>query len=260
MTQVMIPGKIRTTGPAKKNIDSMERLDKLIASQGTYSRREVQNLIKNSRVTVNGIIVRDRGCHIDPDCDSVCIDNERLIIERFVYLMLNKPLGVVSATNDPHNRTVVDLAPEKYRKRNLFPAGRLDMTTTGFVLLTDDGDFAHEILSPKNHVEKTYEAVLAGPLSDRQLAMVSEGITLGNGEECLPAKVRILTTEPDTVVEVKICEGKYHQIRRMFAAAGNGVVGLKRTAMGKLRLDESLEPGKCRLLTPDEVSLIKDKN
>lgn len=236
----------------------MERLDKLISSQGAYSRREAQDMIKNSRVSVNGITVRDRGAHIDPVKDSVMIDGKPFTVEKFVYIMLNKPLGVVSATNDRVNKTVVDLAPEEYRKRNLFPAGRLDMTTTGFVLLTDDGDFAHEILSPKNHVEKTYEATLAERVTEKQLKMVEEGIVLGNGEKCMPAVVRVLSNTENPVVEIKICEGKYHQIKRMFAAAGNGVIGLKRTRMGSLPLDESLNEGECRLLSPDEVALIKN--
>ena len=174
--------------------------------------------------------------------------------------MLNKPKGVVSATNDRSQKTVIDLVPDEFRKRNLFPAGRLDMTTTGFVLITDDGDFAHRILSPKNHIEKTYEARLAEKVSDEQLETVADGIVLKDGTECLPAKLRVLEDGDNPLVEIKICEGKYHQIKRMFAAAGNGVVELKRVKMGELPLDDTLPEGQCRKLSEAEVALIEKRN
>ena len=234
-----------------------QRLDKLISSQGVYSRKEAQQLIKDGLVCVDGIQVRDRGAHVDPDGCYVTVDGKPFKLERFVYLMLNKPKGVVSATNDRSQKTVVDLAPEELKGRNLFPAGRLDMTTTGFVLLTDDGDFAHRILSPKNHIEKTYEARLAEAVTDEQLKAVAEGITLGDGTECLPAKLRVLEAGDSPLVEIKICEGKYHQIKRMFAAAGNGVIELKRTQMGSLPLDPELPEGQCRRLTEDEIKQIE---
>lgn len=236
----------------------LQRLDKIIASRTLYSRREVQDLIKKGLVKVNGISVRDRGAKIDDETDSVSVNGETLKNERFVYLMLNKPKGVVSATNDPKTKTVIDLVPDEYRGRNLFPAGRLDITTTGFVLITDDGDFAHRILSPKNHIEKTYEARLAEGVTERQLDEVAHGITLKDGTECLPAKLRVLEQGENPLVEIKICEGKYHQIKRMFAAAGNGVIELKRTKMGGLPLDSSLNEGECRPLTPKEVELVEN--
>ena len=235
-----------------------QRLDKLISSQGTYTRKQAQQLIKDGLVKVDGITVRDRGFHIDPDVNSVILDGKEFAVEKFVYLMLNKPKGVVSATNDRSQKTVVDLVPDELKKRNLFPAGRLDMTTTGFVLITDDGDFAHRILSPKNHIEKTYEARLAESVTEEQLRMVADGIVLKDGTECLPAKLKILEDGDSPLVEIKICEGKYHQIKRMFAAAGNGVIELKRTKMGKLSLDEALPEGECRRLTEAEVALIAE--
>lgn len=233
------------------------RLDKLISSQGLYNRKQAQQLIKEGSVKVDGITVRDRGVHIDPEVNCVAVKGEPFVVEKFVYLMLNKPKGVVSATNDPKVKTVIDLVPEEYKNRNLFPAGRLDITTTGFVLITDDGDFAHRILSPKNHIEKTYEARLAEAVTDEQLKKVADGIVLGDGTECMPAKLRVLENTGKPLVEIKICEGKYHQIKRMFAAAGNGVVELKRTRMGKLDLDDSLPEGECRKLSEDEVKLIE---
>lgn len=238
----------------------LQRLDKLISSQGTYTRKEAQQFIKDGLVKVDGITIRDRGFHIDPDISTVLLGGKEFFVEKFVYLMLNKPKGVVSATNDRSQKTVVDLVPDELKKRNLFPAGRLDMTTTGFVLITDDGDFAHRILSPKNHIEKTYEARLAEPVSEEQLKMVAEGIVLGDGTECLPAKLRRLEDGENPLVEIKICEGKYHQIKRMFAAAGNGVIELKRTKMGKLPLDENLPEGECRRLSQEEVMLINSRS
>lgn len=235
-----------------------QRLDKLISSQGSYTRKQAQQLIKDGLVKVDGITVRDRGFHIDPEVNSVILDGKEFAVEKFVYLMLNKPKGVVSATNDRSQKTVVDLVPDELKKRNLFPAGRLDMTTTGFVLITDDGDFAHRILSPKNHIEKTYEARLAESVTEEQLRMVADGIVLKDGTECLPAKLKILEGGDNPLVEIKICEGKYHQIKRMFAAAGNGVIELKRTKMGNLSLDEDLAEGECRRLNEAEVALIAE--
>lgn len=236
-----------------------QRLDKLISSQGGYTRKQAQQLIKDGLVRVDGIPVRDRGAHVDPEQVAVEVNGKPFALERFVYLMLNKPKGVVCATNDRNVKTVVDLAPPELKGRNLFPAGRLDMTTTGFVLLTDDGDFAHRILSPKNHIEKTYEARLAEKTDSDQLKRVAEGIVLGDGTECMPAKLKVLEDGENPLVEIKICEGKYHQIKRMFAAAGNGVIELKRTEMGGLRLDPTLDEGECKRLNEEDIRLIEMK-
>ncbi len=236
----------------------LQRLDKIIASQGKYSRKEVQELIKSGAVKVNGITVRDRGAKSDDEKDVISVNGEKLDFQRFVYIMLNKPKGVVSATNDRNEKTVIDLVPKEYKGRNLFPAGRLDITTTGFVLITDDGDFAHKILSPKNHIEKTYEARLAERVTDEQIKKVCDGIELKDGTKCLSAKVSVIENTDEPLVEIKICEGKYHQIKRMFAAAGNGVIGLKRTQMGGLMLDPSLKEGECRLLAAHEVQMIEN--
>lgn len=234
-----------------------QRLDKLIASQSVFSRKEVQKLIKDAAVKVDGITVRDRGLHVDADKAHITVNSEEFSVKKYIYIMLNKPKGVVSASTDRNAETVIDLVPEEYSRRGLFPAGRLDMTTTGFVLITDDGDFAHRILSPKNHIEKTYEARLAEPISDEAMSFVADGITLKDGTECLPAKLRRLEDGEHPLIEIKICEGKYHQIKRMFAASGNEVIELKRTAMGKVQLDTSLGEGKCRLLSEKEVELIE---
>ena len=221
------------------------RLDKTIASQGTYSRKEVKELLRKSRVTVNGTVVKDPGTNVNPEEVEIAIDGTLLSYQEHVYLMLNKPKGVVSATEDRSQKTVLDLVPEDLYRPGLFPAGRLDRDTTGFILLTDDGDFAHRILSPKNHIRKTYVALLDHPLSPEDIAVLEEGVLLGDGTECLPAEIELLG---DTMVQISICEGKYHQIKRMFAARGNEVKELMRTHMGALELDPDLEEGQCRPL------------
>ena len=234
----------------------MERLDKIIANSGTLSRKEVHRLIKSGAVSVNGITTKDRGFCIDPETAEIKINGQSVSLEKYVYIMLNKPEGVVSATKDPTEKTVVDLVPAELKKKNLFPAGRLDRNTTGFVLITDNGDFAHKILSPKNHIEKTYEARLAERIDEESLKKVAEGITLGDGTECLPAKVKVLEDGENPLIEIKICEGKYHQIKRMFAAVGNAVIELTRDKRGQLPLDENLAPGECKILSKEEVELI----
>jgi len=234
----------------------LQRLDKLI-STGKYSRSEAQNLIKKGSVRVNGIIVRDRGAKVDDEKDIISVNGENIDTDKFIYLMLNKPKGYVSATDDPKQKTVIELVPDEYMRKNLFPAGRLDITTTGFVLITNDGDFAHRILSPKNHIEKTYEAKLAEAVNDKMLEEVSKGIELKDGTICKPAKLKVIEYGDNPVVEIKIVEGKYHQIKRMFAAAGNGVIELKRTKMGNVSLDNSLEEGEVRPLTNEELQQIE---
>lgn len=234
----------------------MERLDKIIASQGKYSRSEVKKLVKGGRISLDGCPVKASDVKVDPQKSVIEIDGEKLFYQKHVYIMLNKPKGVISASNDKSEKTVVDLVPPSLFREGLFPAGRLDADTTGFVLITDDGDFAHRILSPKNHIMKTYHATLAHEISERDIERFKEGLTLGDGTKCLEAFVRQLE---GNVAEVKICEGKYHQVKRMFASVGNKVLELKRVRMGELPLDESLMPGECRPLTEAELTLITQK-
>lgn len=233
----------------------MERLDKIIASQGKHSRSEVKKLVKAGLVTLNGKAVKASDIKCDADRDIIIVDGERLSYKKHLYIMLNKPKGVISATEDPTQKTVIDLVPPQLKRQGLFPAGRLDGDTTGFVLITDDGDFAHRILSPKNHIMKTYHATLARPLTDEDIVKFKEGLTLGDGTRCLEAYVRMLP-ENDNVAEVKICEGKYHQVKRMFASTGNRVLELKRVKMGELPLDPSLAQGECRELTAEELAQV----
>lgn len=236
----------------------MERLDKIIASQGKYSRSEVKKLVKAGLVRVNGAVAKASDIKCDVSTDEITVDGVSLNYKKHIYIMLNKPRGVISATEDPTQKTVIDLVPPELKRAGLFPAGRLDGDTTGFVLITDDGDFAHRILSPKNHIMKTYHATLKRALTDEDIAAFKQGLTLGDGTKCLEAQVRMLPCKQCTA-EVIICEGKYHQVKRMFASLGNKVLELKRVKMGELPLDEELAEGECRELTDSEVRLVSSK-
>ena len=235
----------------------MERLDKIWASQGTLSRRDVKEIMKKGRVSVNGTVVKDSSIKVDIYKDEVCLDGEKIALKKHIYIMMNKPQGVVSASEGEKEETVVDLVPDEFYRKGLFPAGRLDKDTTGFVLITDDGDFAHKILSPKNHIFKTYLARLDHELSESDIRMLENGITLGDGTILKEAKVEIVEQSDTPLVKIMICEGKYHQVKRMFAAAGNRVVALHRSKMGELELDSALNPGECREITPEELQKIQ---
>lgn len=237
---------------------SVERIDKLIASQSTLSRAEVKKLVKSNLVRVNGQAVKRSEEKFETSNIKIEINGNTLDFKQNIYIMLNKPKGVVSATRDPKAKTVVDLVPQKLFRNGLFPAGRLDSDTTGFVIITDDGDFAHRILSPKNHIKKTYEAILAQPLLESDIKRLEQGIELADGTKCMSAQVEVIETSPNTIARIKICEGKYHQIKRMFAAVGNNVMELRRTAMGNMKLDHLLLPGECRELTIEELKLIEN--
>lgn len=237
---------------------SVERIDKIIASQGTLSRTEVKKLIRASLVRVNGQAVKKAEDKFETSDIIIEIDGVLQTYKKNIYIMLNKPNGVVSASRDPKAKTVVDLVPKQMQRKGLFPAGRLDADTTGFVLITDDGDFAHRVLSPKNRVEKTYKATLANPLSSVDIKRIEEGIELADGTRCLGAKISVVETSPKTIAQIKICEGKYHQVKRMFAAVGNNVEELERTAIGNVALDPKLLLGECRELTKDELKSIEN--
>lgn len=237
----------------------MERLDKLLCSQGTLTRSEAGRLVRGGRVTVDGVVCRDPARKLDGEKQAVTVDGRALGYARYVYLMLNKPSGILCVSRDPKAKTVIDLLPTEYRRRGLFPAGRLDKDTHGLVLITDDGEFAHELLSPRHHVPKRYRARLDKPLSAEAAQAFRDGPTLEDGTKCLPAEVTVLEEGDTPLVEVVIYEGKFHQIKRMFAAVGCLVIWLKRYAMGGLDLDENLREGQCRPLTIVEKSSILTK-
>ncbi|MBQ4613287.1 MAG: rRNA pseudouridine synthase [Clostridia bacterium] len=237
----------------------MERLDKLLCSQGTLTRSEAGRLVRGGRVTVDGVVCRDPSRKLDGEKQAVTVDGRSLGYARHVYLMLNKPSGILCVSRDPKAKTVIDLLPTEYRRRGLFPAGRLDKDTHGLVLITDDGDFAHELLSPRHHVPKRYRARLDRPLSAAAAQAFCDGPTLEDGTKCLPAEVTVIEEGDTPLVEVIIYEGKFHQIKCMFAAVGCLVIWLKRYAMGGLDLDENLREGQCRPLTAAEKTSILPK-
>ncbi len=235
----------------------MERLDKFLSLALKISRSEAKAIVRKQKLTVNSERITDSDFRIDPQKDTVSLNGKCLIYKKHIYIMLNKPRGVISASDDKSAKTVIDLVPPELKRKGLFPAGRLDADTVGFVLITDDGDFAHRILSPKKHVEKTYEAKLAHTLSDGDIENFRSGLTLSDGTRCLEAKVRMLSQSPP-LAEVIIHEGKYHQVKRMFAAIGNRVLELKRIKIGGLSLDPKLKDGQCREITADELKLIEN--
>lgn len=230
----------------------MERLDKFLCSQSNLTRSEAGRAIRSGRVTVDGAVCRQAAQKINPDTQTVAVDGKAVGYAEYVYWMLNKPAGILCVSRDPKAPTVVDLLPPDARRKGLFPAGRLDKDTHGMVLITDDGDFAHRMLSPRHHIPKTYHARLDKPMPLDTPQRFAAGITLGDGEECKPAQVRLLEEGEAPLVEIVLVEGKYHQIKRMFATVGCHVDWLKRVKMGGLSLDESLAEGECRLLTPAE--------
>lgn len=236
----------------------MERIDKVLASQGALSRREVKEIIKSGTIKVNGSVISNPAFKLDCENDAVELDGQPLRLTKYIYIMLNKPQGVVSASKSEDDVTVVSLVPDALRRKGLFPAGRLDKDTTGFVLITDDGDFAHRILSPKNHIFKTYEARLEHPLGEAEQKMLRDGITLSDGTHLKKSSVKVLESGDNPLVQIKICEGKYHQVKRMFAAVGNRVLKLHRTKMGGLELDKGLGEGECREISVEELKKITE--
>lgn len=232
----------------------MERIDKVISVALNVSRNDAKALIRKKLVTVNGAVISDIGTKIDEKSDELFCDGKRISYNKFVYIMMNKPKGVISASEGGHEKTVVDILPDAMKRKNLFPAGRLDKDTTGFMLITDDGDFAHRILSPKNHIPKTYIATLDRPFNDGVIKAFEKGIELKN-DSCMPAKISAVD-ESHRIARVTIKQGMYHQIKRMFAKFGLNVVELERIKMGALALDQSLDFGECRYITQEELDLI----
>lgn len=233
------------------------RLDKLISDCGIASRKEIKQMIKSGRVEINGVVAVSPEQKLDPAVSRVSVDGEELGYAKFRYYMLNKPAGVLSVTEDRKQKTVLDLLTAEMQKMGLFPVGRLDKDTTGLLLLTNDGDFAHWVISPKSGIVKTYRAVTEGTVSADDIAAFKEGITLADGTKCLPAE---LIPQPDGSCIVKVMEGKYHQVKRMLAACGKPVIELSRLAIGSVELDSSLKSGDFRPLSEDELCrLMKQK-
>ena len=231
----------------------MERLDKLLSNTGRWSRREVKLLIRAGRAAVDGRVVTQPEAKFDPDA-CVTVDGEALVCGKRLYLMLHKPAGYISATEDPRKRTVLELLPEHLRRVGLFPVGRLDKDTEGLLLLTNDGPLAHELLSPKKHVDKTYFVRVDGVLDEEDEGAFAAGMVLRDGLACLPARLERLPAPNEALVTIR--EGKYHQVKRMLASRYKPVVYLKRLSMGPITLDEALAPGQWRALTREEQAAL----
>ena len=230
------------------------RLDKCLADCGLGTRSEVKSLLKAKRITVNGKVVNNGKVQVNPETDEILFDGEKIQYEEFVYIMMNKPKGVVSATEDNLHKTVLDLIDPLYFKKGVFPVGRLDIDTHGLLLLTNDGELAHRLLSPKKHVTKIYQARVEGVMTAEDAAAFEKGIVLSDGTECMPARLDILSTAQDeSIVQIHLKEGKFHQVKRMVKACGKSVVDLQRLTMGPLKLDESLALGESRPLTEEEL-------
>lgn len=231
----------------------MERLDKLLAGTGKWSRREVKALVRQGLVRVDGRLAASAEDKLDPAAAIITVAGETISLCRFTYVMLHKPAGVLTATEDRKQPTVLDLLPPELRRIGLAPVGRLDKDTEGLLLLTNDGELAHRLLSPKYHVDKRYLARVDGELSAADTEAFARGMTLGDGLECLPAGLEVL---PDRVCIVTLREGKFHQVKRMLAARGAPVLYLKRLSMGPLVLEDSLAAGAYRLLRAEEISAL----
>lgn len=231
------------------------RLDKFLVACAVGSRTEVKNFLKSGRVTVNGKKEKSAKLQINEDTDEICFDGQKLDYEEFIYYMMNKPQGVISATEDPKHKTVLDLLDDLARSKEVFPVGRLDIDTHGLLLLTNDGKLAHALLSPKRHVEKTYLAQVDGIMTDEDIKAFEQGIPLKDFT-CQPAKLELVSLDKEenqSLVRVTIAEGKFHQVKRMIAYCGKEVVDLQRLNMGILTLDENLKPGEWRRLSKEEL-------
>ncbi|MDN4493727.1 pseudouridine synthase [Ureibacillus aquaedulcis] len=233
------------------------RLDKLLANMGYGTRKEVKQLLKQKGVTVDGEVVKDSSMHVNPDIQEVSVFGERVEYMEFIYLMMNKPPGVISATEDHVDKTVIDLLDPLAQHFKPFPVGRLDKDTEGLLLITNDGQLAHNLLSPKKHVPKTYYAKIDGEVTESDIEAFRQGVELDDGYVTKPGDLVILSSGPKSEIELTIQEGKFHQVKRMFESVGKKVTYLKRLSMGSLKLDEELNLGDYRELTEEELDNFK---
>ncbi len=234
------------------------RVDKLLANVGYGSRKEVKKLLKTGVVVADGIVVKDPKTHVDPENQQITVNGEMIEYKEFVYLLMNKPAGYLSATEDDYQETVIDLLEMEDAILQPFPVGRLDKDTEGLLLLTNDGQLAHQLLSPKKHVPKTYFATILGKVTEADIDAFKRGVQLDDGYVTKPAKLEILSAGNQSMIHVTITEGKFHQVKRMFEAVGKKVTYLKRISMGPIELDEEeLSLGEYRDLTDEEVESLR---
>ncbi len=240
-------------------MNKKQRLDKILRHMGYGTRKEIKKMLKQEIVSVDGNIIKDSGIHVNPNKSIIMVNGEQVYYNEYIYIMMNKPKDVISASYDLRETTVVDLLSKSYESYQLFPVGRLDKDTEGLLLLTNDGKLSHNLLSPKNHVPKTYYAKIEGSVNAEDVCLFEEGVVLDDGYKTLPAQLIILKEEDHiSEIEITIYEGKFHQIKRMFKSLGKQVIYLKRIAMGPLELDETLGPGMYRELTEKEIDILTD--
>ena len=235
------------------------RVDKLLSNVGVPSRAELKKYCKQGLISVNGKVINNPGVQVDSESDDIRFNGEKIVYREFVYIMLNKPDGYISATFDKYDPIVLDLIDQSYLVFEPFPVGRLDKDTEGLLVLTNDGQLAHRVLSPKKHVPKTYYAKIQGKVTEEDILAFEKGVILDDGYETMPSQLKILKSDDMSEIELTIHEGKFHQVKRMFESVGKKVVYLKRLSMGKLKLDESLKLGEYRELTEEEVKLIEER-
>lgn len=237
-----------------------QRVDKVLSNLGYGSRTEIKKFCKQGIIQVNGKTVSNPGQQVDTDIDEIVINGEKINYREFIYLMMNKPDGYISATFDKHDPIVLDLIDDEYLVFEPFPVGRLDKDTEGLLVLTNDGQLAHRVLSPKKHVPKKYYAKIDGRVTEEDIEAFKEGVVLDDGYKTMPAELEILKSDDESEIELVIHEGKFHQVKRMFESVGKRVTYLKRLSMGGLMLDESLEIGEYRELSDEEVALIEKRD
>ena len=236
----------------------MERIDKILSNLGHGTRKEVKALLKKGKVEVDGVIASDSAMKIDPDKAIIKVAGEEIKYRKYIYLIMNKPAGVVSATTDNYDETVIDLVDEQYQAFKPFPIGRLDKDTVGLLLITNDGELNHKLIAPKNHVDKVYYAEINKPVDEKDIEEFKSGVVIDGGYKCMPAILEVVKSDDNgSEVMVTIQEGKFHQVKRMFESVDKKVVFLRRVSFGPLKLDENLLEGQYRELSEDEVNLLK---
>ena len=235
------------------------RLDKILANSGIGSRREIKAIVKAKRVLVNGVVAKEADMQVRLSTDTIEVDGSPVLFREYIYLLMNKPQGVLSATEDNHGEVVVDLLRPEHQFFKPFPVGRLDKDTEGLLLLTNDGKLAHELLAPKKHVAKTYYAQISGEVTAEDGRAFAQGVVLDDGYKTLPGELHIIRSGAQSEIKLTIYEGKFHQVKRMFAAVGKKVTYLKRLTMGTLQLDDALAPGEYRELTVAELAMLAGK-
>ena len=236
----------------------MDRIDKILSNLGHGTRKEVKALLKKKEVEVDGVIATDSAMKVDPEKSIIKVSGDEINYRKYIYLVMNKPSGVVSATVDRNDETVIDLIDEQYRAFKPFPIGRLDKDTVGLLLITNDGELNHKLIAPKNHVDKVYYAEINKCIGASDISTFKKGVVIDDGYKCMPAVLEVLTAnENDQEVMVTIQEGKFHQVKRMFESVDKSVVFLRRVSFGPLKLDKELAEGQCRELSEDEINLLK---